>query len=290
MADTPPAPAPCRWRRRIAGLTLQAARAYAVVVCVLLLLENWLLYQPGSTSDWAEPRPGLNVEDVSLAAADGTAVHGWLITPDGWRPAEGAFLFCHGNGGNLSWRQGAFTPWHREHRQAVLIFDYPGYGKSGGSTSEAGCYAAADAAYDWLTRQRNVPPGKLVVWGGSLGAAVALDLAVRKPCRALLLMAPFTSFPDIAQTKFPWLPGRWLVRNQFDNLAKVHRLRVPLFITHDRRDGTIPFSQGELLFDAAPAPKRFYPTDRGLHNDMPAAEAAWPALQAFLDACEKSGP
>jgi fermentation-respiration switch protein FrsA (DUF1100 family) len=265
---------------------LHAARVYAVVVCVLLLLEDRLLYAPSGVSHWAQPRAGLNPQDVTLASADGTPIHAWWLVPQGWRPDDGAFLFCHGNGGNLSWRQGALTPWHRQHRQAVLVFDYPGYGKSGGSASEAGCYAAADAAYDWLTGEQKVSPQRLVVWGGSLGAGVAVELAVRRPCRALLLVAPFTSFPDEAQARFPWVPGRWLVRNQFNNLAKIPNLRVPLFIAHDRRDGLIPFSQGERLFAAAPEPKQLFATDRRIHNDQPAGDEVWPAFQAFLDQCE----
>jgi fermentation-respiration switch protein FrsA (DUF1100 family) len=255
---------------------------YALIVVVLLAMEDRLLYVPSDATHWNKPPPGLGVQDVHLRSTDGTPIHAWWLAPKGWRPADGAFLFCHGNGGNLSWRQGAFTGWHREHRFGVLVFDYPGFGKSGGTPSEPCCYAAADAAYDWLTHEQKVAPRRLVVWGGSLGAAVALDLAVRRPCRVLLLEAPFTSFPDIAQERFPWLPARWLVHNRFDNLSKIPRLRVPVFITHDRRDGLIPFAQGQRLFAAAPRPRQLFPTDHDYHNDLPLDEV-WPAFGAFLD-------
>ena len=115
---------------------------------------------------------------------------------------------------------------------AVLIFDYPGYGRSGGRPSEAGCYAAADAAHDWLTAAGRVPAGRVIVLGRSLGAGVAVDLACRRPVRALVLYSPFTSFPDLAQEKCRWLPTRRLVQNRFDNLAKIGGVRGPVFIAH----------------------------------------------------------
>jgi fermentation-respiration switch protein FrsA (DUF1100 family) len=170
-----------------------------------------------------------------------------------------------------------------EMKQAVLVFDYPGYGKSGGACSEAGCYASGEAALDWLTQAQKVSPRRIVLYGGSLGAAIATDLAARRPCRALFLVAPFTSFPDVAQERFPWLPGRWLVRNQFDNLGKIGACRAPVFIAHEADDRLIPFSQGRRLFAAAPEPKELFVLHGGWHNDQP-GPAVYPALRAFLDA------
>ena len=111
--------------------------------------------------------------------------------------------------------------------QAVLIFDYPGYGRSGGRPSESGCYAAADTAHAWLTAVRRVPADRLVILGRSLGAGVAVDLACRRPHRALVLYSPFTSFPDLAQEKCRWLPARRLLRNRFDNLSKIAGVHAP---------------------------------------------------------------
>jgi fermentation-respiration switch protein FrsA (DUF1100 family) len=218
---------------------------------------------------------------VELTSADGTRLHAWWAVPQGWEPAQGAVLFCHGNGGNLSHRGWALRPWLTDMRQAVLLFDYPGFGKSGGRASEAGCYAAADAAYDYLVEGQKVPARRILVCGGSLGGGIATDLAVRRPHRALVLVSTFTSFPDMAQKVYPWLPGRYLVHNRFDNLTKMAACRGPVFIAHDTADGLVPFVQGQRLFDAAHEPKRFFVMSHFGHLDSPSPEA-FPALRNFL--------
>src|SRR5262249_43741555 len=156
------------------------------------------------------------------------------------------------NGNNLSGRGGNILRWKNALHRAVLIYDYPGYGRSTGKPTEAGCYAAADAAYDFLVEQQKVPPTEMILLGSSLGGAMAHDLAVRRDNRMLILINAFTSFPDMAQKTFPWLPARWLVRNRLDNLTKIKSCSSPIFITHGTADDLIPFSQGERLFAAAP--------------------------------------
>src|SRR5262249_23613263 len=148
------------------------------------------------------------------------------------KDARGTVLYCHGNAGNLSHRGEGVLRWHQLLGQSVLIFDYPGYGRSEGKPSEAGCYAAADAAYAWLTETKKVLPQDLLIYAGSLGGGVAVALASRRPHRALVLVGTFTSIPDMAQRQFPWLPARWLVRNRFDNLGKIGRCTRPVFLAH----------------------------------------------------------
>jgi fermentation-respiration switch protein FrsA (DUF1100 family) len=275
------APSTSTWKRRLARLVLLLLLGYAGLTGVLLFLEDWFLYHPVGP-DGTRPPEGISVEDVTLKAADGTPLHAWWSAPPGWKPAEGAVLFCHGNGGHLAWRGGVFRPW-LQVRQGVLVFDYPGIGRSGGSPSEAGCYTAGEASLAWLTEVQKVPPGRVVLYGGSLGGAVAVDLATRHPCRALFLVSTFTSFPDMAQKVLPWVPGRWLVHNQFNSLGKIGSCHVPVFIAHDRDDDLIPFSQGERLFAAAAEPKRFAATTGIHHNDQPGPEV-YPDLWRFLDA------
>jgi pimeloyl-ACP methyl ester carboxylesterase len=270
------------WPRRAGRVAALCAYGYAAVVVVMLSLEDRLLYLPGSAGQWFEPPPGLPVQEVELTSRDGNRICAWWSAPAGWKPADGAVLFSHGNGGNLSHRGWALRPWHDELRLAVLLYDYPGYGRSTGRASEAGCYAAADAAYDWLVEARKVPGERILLYGGSLGGAVATDLAARRPHRALVLVSAFTSFPDIAQQLYPWLPGRWLVHNRFDSLGKIASCRGPVFITHSKADGLIPFAQAERLFAAAGEPKQFVPTEAHSHNDSPAPDV-FPALRCFLD-------
>jgi pimeloyl-ACP methyl ester carboxylesterase len=269
-------------KRRAARLAAFCAYGYLGILVLLLSLEDRLLYMAGSAADWLPPPSSLPVQEVQLTSRDGNRICAWWVTPPNWKPADGAVLFSHGNGGNLSHRGWVLRPWHDEMRMAVLLYDYPGYGRSTGTPSEAGCYAAADAAYDWLVEAQKIPAERIVLYGGSLGGAVATDLAARRPHRALVLVSTFTSFPDMAQQRYPWLPGRWLVHNRFDNLGKIASCRGPVFITHSKTDGLIPFAQAERLFAAAGELKQFVPMADHPHIDSPAPEV-FPVLRRFLD-------
>ena len=256
---------------------------YLGVLLLLLSLEDRLLYHPTTAAEaWLPPPAGLPVEDVNLTAGDGTAIHAWWAAPDGWAPRQGAVLFCHGNAGNVSqWGQGVGA-WRDGLRAGVLLFDYPGYGKSGGRPTEAGCYAAADAAYDWLTQAKQVPGDQILLVGRSLGTGVATDLAARRPYRALVLCSALHLVSRLAQEKYPWLPGRWLVHNQFDSLRKIAACRGPVFLAHGTADAVVPFTQGERLFAAAPGPKRLLALPGRGHDDGP-DDAFFEAVRRFLD-------
>jgi fermentation-respiration switch protein FrsA (DUF1100 family) len=268
--------------RRFARLTVFACYGYVGVLLVLLALENRCLFPGASSWGWCEPLADLDVEEVRLTSSAGDEIHAWWSAPPGWTPARGAVLYSHGNGGNLSYRSLNVWRWRHELDRGVLIYDYPGYGKSSGRPSEAGCYAAADAAYDFLANDKRVPPGEVVLLGSSLGGAMATDLAVRRPHRMLILVNAFTSFPDMAQKVVPWLPARWLVRNQMNNLAKIAKCPGPVCITHGTADGLVPFSQGERLYAAAPEPKRFLPRE-GEPHAHPEGDAFYQAVVRFLD-------
>jgi fermentation-respiration switch protein FrsA (DUF1100 family) len=234
---------------------------------MLLFLENWFLFHAvRADQHWMAPPAGLQVQDVELTCADGTPIHAWWTAPSGWQPAQGAMVYCHGNAGNLSHRGEALVNWQERMGFAVLIFDYPGYGRSRGKPSEAGCYAAGEAVLDWLVQVQRLGPEDIILYGSSLGGAIAIDLATRWPCRALVIHSAFSSFPDIAQKTFPFMPVRWLVRNQFNNVKKLPHCRAPVLVVHGTADTLVPFRQGERLFDAARQPKRFVPLPGLGHN------------------------
>lgn len=258
-------PKPRTWKHRLSRLLRGTLVCYLGILLVLLFFENRLLYHPArANEDWAAP-PNELVQDVELSA-DGVKIHAWWCPPPGWKPEHGAMLYCHGNAGNLSHRGGAIADWQRERAEAVLIFDYPGYGRSEGAPSEAGCYAATDAAYDWLTEVQKVRPEAVILLGRSLGGGAAAHLAVSRPHRALVLLCAFTSVPDMAQQMFPWLPCRWLVRNRFENLSRIKQCRGPLLIAHGTADEVVPFTHGERLFAAANEPKHFFAMPGEGHN------------------------
>lgn len=270
------------WKHRLCRHLLGAVYCYLGVLLVLLCLENKLLFRGTAASQgWSDPPPGVTVEDVELVAADGTRLHAWWSAPSDWLPVDGALIFFHGNGGNLSHRGGCIAEFHRRLKTGVLLVDYPGYGRSEGSCTEAGCYATGDAAYDWLTEKRHVRPDRVILYGGSLGGGIAADVAARRPHRALVLVSTFTSFPDQAQKLYPWLPARWLVSNQFNNLAKIATIQGPVFVAHAPQDSLIPIAMGRRLFDAAPGRKQFFAMNIGWHSDVLNPEAM-AALQAFL--------
>jgi fermentation-respiration switch protein FrsA (DUF1100 family) len=272
------------WKHRLGRQMIYIAICYVAILVTLLLMENFFLYGPRQ-AELDQPPPGIAVENIELTSARGDQIHAWWSKPNAWQPERGAVLFCHGNGGNLSHRGQVLIPWLQEMGLAVLLFDYPGYGQSSGTPNESGCYAAGDAAYDWLCEAAKVPVQRIILYGGSLGGGIATDLASRRPHRALVLVAAFTSFPDMAQKQYPWLPGRWLVRNRYKNLEKIAHCSGPIFIAHSPQDRLIPYSQGERLYAAAAEPKCFFSMPNYYHIDVPTADF-YPALRAFLKRTE----
>ena len=245
-----------------------------IVLLVVLLVSAWLglsslerrsLYFP-DRQVFATPQVyRLAYEDLMLRDSDGTRIHGWFI-PKAGRPAPGlTLLFCHGNAGNISHRLDKVLKFHQIGLN-VLLFDYRGYGQSEGRPSEAGTYLDAEAAYHYLTRTKKIPPARIVLYGESLGCAVAVEMAHRHPAAALILESPFTSTAAMGKRVYPWLPVRWMVRNKYDNLSKIPRIRLPLLILHSPRDEIVPFQMGRQLFAAAPGPKKFFELTGG-HND-----------------------
>jgi len=273
-----------RWRL-LARWTTLLALSYAGVLLVMMFLENWLVFRPLRASDDWQPAPAPDIQDVYVSTADGTRIHAW------WLPktdSAQALLYCHGNAGNLSHRGGSILKLREILQCSVLIFDYPGYGKSEGRPSERTCYAAGQAAFDWLTKTQAIDPEQILLYGGSLGGGIAVELACRNPYRALVLAKTFTSLPDVAQDLHPWLPARWLMRNRCDNLCKIASCKKPVFITHGTADSLIPFKHGQALFAAANEPKEFFVLEGGDHND-PLPPQFFRALTRFLEKAEQGG-
>lgn len=257
---------PTRRRRRA-----RFAARWAVVltllwvgfVVMMKLLENQLVYFPARAAEsWAAP-PDPAVQDVWLTAVDGTRLHAWYLPADA---DGGAILLSHGNAGNLSHRGSLMLGLRRHLGRSVLAYDYPGYGRSDGRPTEAGCYAAGDAAYRWLTEDRGHPPNRVVLLGESLGGGVAVDLATRHDHEGLALVSTFTTLPDAAAFHHPWLPCRTLMTNRFDSLAKIGRCRRPVLVVHATADRVVPFGLGERLFAAANEPKQFVAVEGSDHG------------------------
>jgi fermentation-respiration switch protein FrsA (DUF1100 family) len=278
-STSPAEPSRPTWKGGLLRLARNVALVYLGILLMLMLLENWLVY-PRTTASayWRQPHDA-NVQDVYLTTSDGTKVHGW------WCPrkdADGALLYLHGNAGNLSHRHDIVTTLRDQLGVSVLIVDYPGYGKSEGSPSESGCYATAEAAYDWLTKQQKIAPEKVILFGKSMGGGVAVELASRRDHRALVLVKTFTSMPDVGAGLYWWLPVRWLMRNRFDSMSRIGQCKRPLFVAHGTSDSLIPFALGKELYEAANEPKRFLALPGVDHNDeLP--EVFFTDLKKFLN-------
>ncbi len=268
--------------RVIMSLLLSVAIAYGVILLLVFLFQPRLVYFPQVERELATtPRAaGLDYEDVSLHTADGVKLHGW------WVPAQnarGTVLLLHGNAGNISHRIGYLTMFSRLG-YSVLLFDYRGYGKSGGSPSEEGTYRDAEAAWQHLTEARKLKPQDIVLVGESLGGGIATWLAVKYPPRALVLASTFTSVPDLGARIYPWLPVRLLSRIEYANLSRIRRIDAPVLIAHSRSDDIIPFVHGEALFAAAREPKQLLVLSGGHNDGFLFTRDEWiAAVGAFLD-------
>ena len=253
--------------RAFVGALALAGLAFCGVTVLAWAFQRRLIYLP--FGDVPSPAAlGLNrVETVAIPTTDGLTLAGWYLTSS--RPDPGAaILVCSGNGGNRAHRAGLGAAL-RGLGLPVLLFDYRGYGENAGTPSEAGLTADAAAARAWLAARTEVDPTRIVLFGESLGAAVAVASAVEEPPAALILRSPFTSLVDAAKVHYPFLPVGWLLRDRYPSLERIGRLRCPLLVIAGDADRIIPVAQSRRLFEAAPEPKRFLVLPGLDHNDPP---------------------
>jgi len=245
-----------------------AALLYLALVIVLWLAESRLVYFPGPQRSLIPPPAPLDLatERVEFRTEDDVGLVGWVIPASsdssGWW-----LLICHGNAGNLSEFD---RPVHyaglRRLGLSLLAFDYRGYGESGGVASEQGLYRDADAAYRYLRQHRGVPADRIVVFGHSLGSAVAIDLVSRTPAAGLIVEGALTSAVHRGQELYPYIPVRWIARSRFGSIEKISGITVPKLFLHATGDEVIPLAHGRRLFEAALEPKMFVELQGG-HGD-----------------------
>ena len=246
-------------------IVLVVAGTYTALALILFLFQSRLLFHPNVPSRDLVATPeriGLAYEPVSLRTEDGVTLHAWFLPA---AQERGVVLFFHGNAGNISHRLESLKVFH-DLGLATLIIDYRGYGRSEGEVSEQGMYRDAEAAWRYLVDERAIPPQRIVVFGRSLGAAVAAYLASRTRPAALILESGFTSVPNMAAKLYPIFPARWLARFGFDSQAYLGSVTSPVLVVHSPDDEIIPFGEGRALFAAASEPKVFLQI-RGGHND-----------------------
>ncbi len=221
-----------------------------------------MLYYPEPGVALTPERLGIQADEVFLTTEDEVRIHGfWLEAPGATR----AILFLHGNAGNASHRL-PNAEMLRRLGTHVLLLDYRGYGRSEGAPSEAGLYADGRAGLAWLTREGGVPEERIVLFGRSLGGAVAVDLAQDRPLAGELLERTFSSLSDAGAPHLSRAAAP-LTRGAYDSAAKIARLRAPALFIHGDRDDIIPRPLGRALYEAAPGPKAFETLAGAGHND-----------------------
>lgn len=239
------------------------AGAYATAVAGLYAFQRQMLYFP----DRSRPLPGglaqLGVREVALHTADGLSLLSWYLPAQGDRPVVAYF---HGNGGHIGHRAERLRRLAREG-YGMLMLEYRGYGGNPGAPSEAGLYRDAEAALAFLEND-GVGARRLVLYGESLGSAVAVHVAARHHVAALILESPFTSIAAVAQHHYPFLPATLLVWDRFDSLSRIGAVRAPILMVQGGRDRVVPAHFGAALFAAAPGPKESWIAPAAGHEDL----------------------
>lgn len=261
----------------------------AAVWVFVLFAERSFIYFPMKAFDDPASVRASGFEDVYLTAEDGTRIHGLFLPSPA---AKVTVLISHGNAGNISHRMERALLFREWLEANVLLYDYRGFGLSEGQPDEPGTYQDGRAAYRHLVDSRGIPPEQIVLFGESLGCAVTVELATSHRSAAVVLEAPFTSVPDMSRLVFPMLPVGAFIKNRYDNLSKIGRLRTPLLVMHGDRDEVVPFWMGERLFAAAAEPKRFFKIVGAGHNDtyIAGGDAYRNALVQFVRENVRSKP
>jgi fermentation-respiration switch protein FrsA (DUF1100 family) len=250
---------PMHWAYLIVFVLILAACTYLFYPRV----ESFFIYFPQSTFDFSPEEFRLRYKEAFFSTEEGERLHGWFFPGEKDSPV---ILHFHGNAGNISHRLDLAQLFLRKGL-SVFLFDYRGFGKSSGRPSESGLYRDGIAAWNYLTEKEKIAPERIVLHGHSIGAAVAIEVALEKKVRGLILESAFTSTKDMAKTMVLFALFSPLFPAHYNNLEKIHRVPVPKLIIHGERDEIVPFSMGKRLFDAAGEPKFFYPVKDAGHND-----------------------
>ena len=220
-------------------------------------LESLMTFRPERMSEQEYKAAPAGAELAWLPSSPGIHLRGWFFESQS-KPAIATIIFFHGNGGNISnvgWLGQRFA----KHGFNVLLFDYRGYGASeGAATDEAGLYADGYAALSFVTKGKEISPNQIILYGQSLGTAVAAEVAQHGNFGAVVLESGFSSASSLADTAVPWLPRclHFLGKNRFESAQKLANVRAPILIAHGDPDRTIPTSEAQILFASANEPKK----------------------------------
>lgn len=236
---------------------------YAALCAFMYYAQRGLMYFPDRTRT-APADAGLpEAKEEKLTTADGETIIVWHIPPRD--KAKPVIIYFHGNGGALNLRAQRFARLAEEGFGVVGV-SYRGYGGSSGRPSEDGLIADGVAAYEFAVK--HYTPARVALWGESLGTGVAVAVAAEAPVAKLVLETPFTSAADVGASVYPFLPVRWLMKDQFRSDLRIKQVKVPVLILHGDRDSVVPIAFGERLYAMIAGQKKFARFPGGEHYDL----------------------
>lgn len=273
-------------RRVLAGVLLAALLAYLGAIGWLIANETRLVFQ--AVTALGDRRPSTPYEQVDETPTEGAGppyARAWLMPARGGVEAKPWVVFLHGNDANIASRLNVL---HYERLRAlgvnVIAPEYRGFGGVGGVPTEAGVAEDARRWYDYLTKQKHVEPRQIVIYGWSLGSAVAVTLASHVDEAAVVLEGAPASIVAIGQQRYPIFPVRLLIHNPFESILRVGAIHAPMLFLHSREDAVVPIEEGRKLFEAARAPKSFVEVSGGHVYASERDPSFFPAIQSFLRA------
>jgi uncharacterized protein len=255
---------------------------YCTICFLTWLFQEKLIFFPFREYDADPSFLGIGFEEVSLSIPGGDTVYGWYCRTT--TEPRAVILFLNGNAGNLSHRLERL-PMARTVNADIFLVDYPGYGRSTGQPSEKSLYATAEAAYQYLVSQRKVHAMRIILFGESIGSAVALHLATQQLVGGVVVESGFTSLAKVGSSHYGWLPVKYLLKYKFSAREYIKSIRCPVLVAHSPQDEVTPFQMGEELFELAKEPKRFVPLSGG-HNDRDfLRDSTW--LESIIWLCDE---
>jgi hypothetical protein len=245
----------------IKQLLIYSSAIFILAILFMYIWQRHLIYFPARVLPNRLDYQAQDMTVVSLHTKDGLDLNAWYKKA---KAEQSTVLYLHGNAGHIGFRM----PLVREFINAgigVLLVEYRGYGGNKGSPSEQGLYQDGNAAFKFLQEQ-GVKSKQIILYGESLGTAVALKMAVESPVCAVILQSPFTSMVNLARYHYPWLIIKpW---DRFDSLSRINSIKVPLLILHGKEDGIVPYEEGLTLYKHAHEPKKMVQFEHGNHNNL----------------------
>lgn len=253
-------------RRVVGALAVMVAVIYVAAVGLMTHYQREMLYPASRVSPGPPAQYGVSqMKEMTVRTDDNLDLLGWFIAPKN-KDGKIAVLF-HGSCCDLARHGAGKSKYFFSKGYGVLLAEYRGYGGNPGTPSEEGLYKDARAFIRWLL-DKGYSKHQLVFYGNSLGTGVAVQMAVEFGVKYLILEAPYTSVTEIASNSYPWIPVKWLMRDKFDSLSKIEKVKASLLIVHGDKDTVIPIHYGRQLFEAANEPKEFITVAGGQHGGL----------------------